>query len=387
MNILLLTQFFSTTRGGGEYVFSLLAKKLAENNHQVWVITNKIKDEKYNVQKNINLIFVPPTIEHKGGLPPKFSDNVGYSLCTVVKGLKIIKKEKIDVIHSNNFAPALSGSILSSITKKPHITTVHDVFSLGNGDFWEKWRKQSGVSKINASLAPFFEKLMMDFKFKCIHAVSEATKNDLLEFGAKKPIYVVPNAIEFSENRNEKFNPTQFVFVGRLVFYKNLELLIKAINLLKDDYPKIKLVIVGDGPYKKSLEDLIHKLNLENKIEFLGYVNNETKEKIIQESNALLFPSMFEGFGLVILEAFAQNKPAIVSNIRPMSDIVSHNSTGYVLDPQNEKIWAEHILKLAKNPNESERMGKNGNEVLKTKYHPDLMYKKIIAIYENACNN
>ena len=72
MKILLLSQFFSMTRGGGEYVFSLIAKKLAENNHQVWVITNRIKGEKYKVQKNIHLVFVPPTLKYEGGLPSKF---------------------------------------------------------------------------------------------------------------------------------------------------------------------------------------------------------------------------------------------------------------------------------------------------------------------------
>jgi len=59
MNILLLSQFFSTSRGGGEYVFQLIAKKLVENNHKVWVITNKIHGEEYDEFKNIKIKFVP----------------------------------------------------------------------------------------------------------------------------------------------------------------------------------------------------------------------------------------------------------------------------------------------------------------------------------------
>ncbi len=145
MNVLLLSQFFSNTRGGGEYVFNLIAKKLAENNHKVWVITNKIKGEKYVEIPNLKLIFVPPTLEYKGGLPPRFSDNISYTMNAIIKGLKIIKKEKIDVIHSNNFSPALTGSILSSLTARPHITTIHDVFSLESDEFWKKWAKQNTV--------------------------------------------------------------------------------------------------------------------------------------------------------------------------------------------------------------------------------------------------
>jgi len=124
MNILLLSQFFSTSRGGGEYVFQLIAKKLVENNHKVWVITNKIRGEEYDEFKNIKIKFVPPIITYKAGLPSGFSENIRYVYNAITEGRKIIKKEQIDLIHSNNFSPALAGSILSSITSKPHITTI-----------------------------------------------------------------------------------------------------------------------------------------------------------------------------------------------------------------------------------------------------------------------
>ena len=128
MNVLFFSQFFSTTRGGGEYVISLIAKKFAENNHEVLVITNRIAGETYNVHQNIELIFVPPVLEYKGGLPPSFSDNVRYILNAFIVGLKIIKESKIDIIHSNNFSPALVGSLLSLITSKPHVTSIWDFY-------------------------------------------------------------------------------------------------------------------------------------------------------------------------------------------------------------------------------------------------------------------
>jgi len=384
MNILLLSQFFSTTRGGGEYVFSLIAKKFVENSHKVWVITNKIKGENYEERKNLELVFVPPTLEYKGGLPPKFSDNIGYTINAIIKGLKIIKKEKIDIIHSNNFSPALAGSILSLLSSKPHITTIHDVFSLAGKDYWKKWAQQNDVSKINAFLAPYFEKSITHLKFDCVHTGSETSKEDIEKFGIKKSICVIPYAIEFSEKRECEVNRYQFICVGRLVFYKNLELILKAIKIAAETEPKIKLVIVGGGPHKKNLEEQSRKLGLQNNIEFKGYVSNQEKERLICQSNALVFPSELEGFGLVILEAFSQHKPAIVSKIRPMSDIVSHNNSGYVLDPKNEFEWAEHLLKLIKNPQDSQKMGMYGNRILTEKYNPDLMYERILKMYENV---
>ena len=102
MNVLLLTQFFSITKGGSEYLFSLIAQLLAEQGNNVWVITNRVKGEEYTSHKNVKIIFVPPLLEYKGALPPGFKNNITYSLCALKTALSLIKKEKIDIIHSNN---------------------------------------------------------------------------------------------------------------------------------------------------------------------------------------------------------------------------------------------------------------------------------------------
>jgi glycosyltransferase involved in cell wall biosynthesis len=384
MNVLLLTQFFSTTRGGGEYIFSLVAKNLAKDNNNVFVITNKIEGENYQEYKNIKVTFVPPMLQYKGGLPPGFSDNLRYSINAIRQGLKIIKNEKIDIIHSNNFAPALAGSILSSLTSKPHITTVHDIFSLCGKNYWKEWGKQSDVSRLNVWLAPFFEKLMIKLRYNCIHTVSEATREDLLKFGAKKPIHVIHNAIESTLSIDTKQSPLQFVYVGRLVFYKNLEVAIRAVSIVKKTVPEIKLVIIGSGPHRNSLEELVKKLDIQSNIEFKGYVTAEEKSRIISESNALVFPSLCEGFGLVILEAFDKSRPALVSKIKPMSDIVTHEDNGFVIESHDENQWAKYMLRIIKNPQEILEMGRNGNKTLTTLYSQEIMYQKIIKMYQEV---
>ena len=379
MNILLLSQFFSTTKGGGEYVFSMLAKMLVKNGHNVWIVTNPIQNESYD--KNLNIIFVKPVIKYQGGLPPSFSDNIRYVVNAVIAGSKIIKKNDIDIIHSNNFSPALAGSTLSSLFSIPHVMTVHDIFSLCGKNYWKKWGDQANVSKLNVMLAPFFEKLMVKLKHECVHTVSDASKDDLLKFGEKKPIHVIHNSIDPSPILGEVVNPLQFVHVGRLVFYKNLEVVIKAIGILKKTQPNVKLVIIGDGPHKKSLQELVNKLNLESSIEFLGYASFDEKMKIIAASNALVFPSLCEGFGLVILEAFSQRKPVLVSNIKPMSEIVSDGKNGFVLNPYDEKAWAEHLLKLIEHPSQALEMGREGSKLLANSFNQDLMYHKIMEMY------
>jgi len=163
-----------------------MAKKLADNNHQVWVITNKIKDESYPVHKNIKIIFIPPVLKYQGGLPPSIKDNIQYLFNAIKTGKKIIKENNIEIIHSNNFTPALTGSLLSFLTSKIHITSVWDIFTLCGCDYWKKWVNQTGVSKIYQVIGPIFEKLVLKTKCKAIHTISDSSRDDIVKFGAKK---------------------------------------------------------------------------------------------------------------------------------------------------------------------------------------------------------
>ena len=131
-------------------------------------------------------------------------------------------------------------------------------------------------------------------------------------------------------------------------------------------------------------QELVKKLDISNNITFAGYVTPEEKKKLLSESNALLFPSVTEGFGLVMLESWQQNRPVITSDIPPMSDIIQHEKTGLVIDPNDEKKWAEKIIQLIKNPNFSDEMGRNGNKVLKEKYNEKLFYERLIKMYNDV---
>jgi glycosyltransferase involved in cell wall biosynthesis len=382
MKILLVSQFFSSTRGGGEHLFYILANKLADKNHQVWVLTSQIKGEIYYEHKNIKVIFIPPVLVYQGGLPPSFKNNLKFLINATKRGIKIIKENNIDIIHSNNFTPALAGGFMAFFTSKSHLTSVWDIFTLCGSNYWKKWVEQSKVPKINQLLGPIFEKLVLKIKCDAFHTISKSSKNDLLKFGAKKPIYQIQPTIEEVLPENLDHNAKQFISIGRLVFYKNVEFLIKTIKIVKENEKDIKLIIVGNGPQLKQLKNLIKNLQLENNVLIKGYVDSKEKIKLISQSNALLFPSTCEGFGLVILESFQQKKPVIVSDIPPTSDIVENEKTGYVLK-LDEKEWAKKILYMINHYQDSRKMGENGFDDLKENYNQELFYNNMIKMYKD----
>ncbi|MDE2588466.1 MAG: glycosyltransferase family 4 protein, partial [Patescibacteria group bacterium] len=138
------------------------------------------------------------------------------------------------------------------------------------------------------------------------------------------------------------------------------------------------------GPHRRTLKGMVRNLGLEQNIEFRGYVGAEEKSKTIAESGALVFPSLCEGFGLVILEAYEQKRPVLVSDIKPMSDIVSNGATGYVLNPHDEKVWARTFLDIMRNPSKAATIGQSGYQLLADRYDQESMYKKIVEMYQEV---
>ena len=383
MNILLLSYHFLPGFEGSTSLITIIADLLAKSGHKVWVITHKFEGIEYKTHPNIKIVFVSSELffgENKTSL----LKTIRFTLAAIRAGLKIIKKEKIDIIHSNAIA-APAGGWLSYLSSKKHIMLIHDLYSV-DPNFWKEWKKQEGNSSFNVLLGKLLEKVYVNSRFAAIHTVSEASKDDLVKFGVKKPIFVIHNAIPIKEAETTKINQYQFVCVGRLVFYKNIQVVINAVILLKEKFPKINLIIIGKGPYRNKLEKLMKQNNLQENITFKGHVSNNEKNKLISSSQALVFPSLFEGFGLVILEAFMQKKPVLVSNVRPLSDIVEHEKTGLVIPAHDEKEWAKAIERILDEQENASKMGITGRIVLEEKYTLEKMNDSILKMYAEIKN-
>lgn len=378
MRILYFTQLFHPiVHGGGEYLFYSWAIELARKGHQVFVITQRFEGTQDTETKNGVTIFrVGQDISNPFSI--SFWTSISFTISAIIKGLQIISKHKIDLLHSNTYVPVFAAQLCSKIKKIPHIATIHDVYYTQK-DFWKQWSSQKNISF--SRLGKFIEKCVL--KTNCVfHTVSEKSRQDIESTGISNKIHVIPNGIDPTKYRTS-LEKNQLVFIGRLVFYKNIETILESFQIVIKKIPGIKLVIVGDGPMKKQLQLTAESIGIADNIQFTGIVSDEQKIRILAESKILLNPSLVEGFGIVVLEAFASKKPVIVSNVRPLSDLVTDSKDGYVVDAKNPKEWADRIIDLLSDTKKAQEMGQAGYNKMLENYTIPIVTEKLEHLYRN----
>jgi glycosyltransferase involved in cell wall biosynthesis len=387
MNILIFTQFFNPTGGGGEVMFYQIAKQLGKKGHKVFVIKHKSSglswDRVQDLPLNVVVIEVNPPVIHRGGLPAGIVQNMLYILNSLRIGLRIVKNNYIDIIHCNTYSPLFVGWFLCKLTSIPLVVTIHDVASLHGYSFWKKWMEQFGrLSWLKALIAYIAELLVIKLS-KNIHVVSETTKKDILLFNSKCNVLVIPNSLDLEHYKFGKdISYDGFIlFIGRLVFYKHLEVVIEALKLLKNRCD-VRLVVLGDGPMRSKWEELVDKLNLKDMVEFKGYVSHKEKLYYLSKCRALVLPSTFEGFGMVILEAWAFKKPVMVADVEPLNKIVDHGLNGLVIDPFNIEEWAKYIATTIMDDFSVKKMGEEGYKKLQKEYNITRQCEEFEKLYE-----
>ncbi len=385
MRILYLTQLFSSTHGGGEYLFNMWANEFSKRGHSVSVICQKVvgmKDE--DLEGDVSVISLPPAIRYRAGLPPSIKHNLLFLIVATLFGVRIVRDEGIDIIHSNSYTPIFAGAIIAFLTHRPHIATVHDIFSVPGERHWQLWSKQSGISWASEFLGRITEHMAVNAFRTIIHTVSETSKQDIIRLGTRNPVVVIPNAVDLSlyEKPNSCSEPNvQVIFVSRHVFYKNLDVVLGAFPKVVEAFPEAKLVVVGDGPMKAVWMRRANRLGLGESVDFRGYVSHEEKLHLISESAALVLPSLVEGFGIVILEAFAMKRPVLVSDLPPMNEIVSDHVDGYLLEPSGSDDWTKGMIKVLKNPELASTMGLSGYDKVCKEYAVSLATSRLEELY------
>lgn len=348
-------------------------KELEKLGHEVYVFapTPKQKNESKKIIRfpSVKFIFQP---EMRVALP-YFSPAV-----------KTLDKIKLDIIHSHDpFSIGLFGLWMAKKYKIPYVHTYHTLYPEYVHYIWE--------ARFTKDLAKTLSK---DFCNQCNLVIAPSTKikKYLKKWGVKKPLELLPTGIDFSNYKVSKKDIEYFrkkfrissadnvlVFVGRLAKEKNIELLIEALKKVK--YPNTKLLIIGDGVYKKPLESLIKKEKLEEKIIVTGYLSKKEVFTGLKMSKIFTFPSTSETQGLVVAEAMGAGLPVVAVSDLAISDAVKDNENGFLVKA-NPKKFAEKLDELLNNENLRKKMAKKSLLFAK-EFSAKKLTKKLENIYQN----
>lgn len=198
---------------------------------------------------------------------------------------------------------------------------------------------------------------------------------------------ISPGSIERSDNFDERKkvnNKITLLFVGRLSKQKSVHTLLKAIKILKDDgYQELlQVLVVGDGDLRFPLETLSKELQIDKMVSFEGQTANV--EPYFLSADIFILPSVWEGFGIVILEAFKSKLAVIATNIEGPSELIENEVNGLLITPNNECELAEKIKLLVNNKSLRDRLAEKGFELFNEKYHIDNYMEELNKLYEKG---
>jgi len=294
---------------------------------------------------------------------------------------KIIKKEKIRVIHAHWILPqGLIGVFLKKLFKIPLIVTIHgsDLFPLKSNLF----RKLHRFVAANANF---------------ITVGSEATKNELrIRIGSLGNVNVVPMGVDSKIFRKIKIKkPKKYsknkilLFVGRLSDQKGLQYIIDAMPNIVIEEPSAKLLIIGEGPYKSELLKRINENKVNENVEFLGSLPSSEVAKYHNYADIFIFPSLSnktgtEALGLALMEAMSSGCAVVGANVGGIPSLIKNGYNGILVRQKDSMELYKSIAALLKNKKKAEAMGKNAAAFIQKNYSWDKVSSRFIKIYENA---
>jgi len=251
-----------------------------------------------------------------------------------------LMKENFDIIDISVFPyfSCIIVKIVSIYRRIPVVMTWHEIW----GDYWYEYLGKIG----------FFGKLVEWMISRISNnsiAVSELTKKGLETLGVNDSnIHLVANGIDLE--RIAQIKPSAYncdiIFIGRFIKEKNLDILIEAVNLIRQKKPDVLCYIIGDGPEKKQIMLQVSDSILEKNIRFFGFKEYNELISMLKSSKVLVLPSTREGFGIVVLEAFATGVPVVtVNGPRNAAIELVDDDTGFIVNPDAREL-SESIYKL-----------------------------------------
>ncbi|MDY6933220.1 MAG: glycosyltransferase family 4 protein [Spirochaetota bacterium] len=344
LRILIINYEFPPLGGGGGIASSDLAKewrKLA----RIDVLTSSFKRLKpFEVRDEIS-IYRAKTFFRKSKDAATFISMLSFLPSALIIGMRLFRKNRYNIINTHFAVPSGPvGYLLGKLFHTPNVLSLH------GGDIYDPSKSMSPHRNV------FFRIIVRFILNRADEIIAQSSNTKLNAIKYYKPwkeIKIVPLAYHPTEipvitRKEMKIKSDEFILItiGRLVKRKAMDVIINAISMIPDD--RIQLFIVGDGPDRINLENLVKNLKLEKRIHFLGYLSDEEKYKYLSVSDIFILPSMHEGFGIVYMEAMYCGLPIVCTNHGGQTDFLINGENAILIDVGDIKACSEAILKFYK---------------------------------------
>lgn len=299
--------------------------------------------------------------------------------------VRIIRKlGRIDIIHAHDWLSAYSAKAIKWAFNVPMVSTIHATEAGRN----------NGIRTDTQRYISSTEWLLSYESWKIV-ACSNYMKSQIVStFNvSEEKIWVIPNGVnteQYNANVNLSFFRRQYAkddekiifFIGRHVFEKGIQLLIDAAPQIMEKYNRVKFVIAGQGPMTEELKRKVKDMGYENKMVFAGYMDEDKKNRLYMVANVAVFPSLYEPFGIVALEAMAAGCPVVVSDTGGLGEIVKHKYTGMKMINGDVKSLADNVTELLKDDELQSYVKKNAEKLVKEKYTWNEVARLTVKMYE-----
>lgn len=384
LKVLILTWEFPPNVVGGlsKHVFGL-SNQLAQMGVEVHVLTagteGLIPYEKLN---EVHIHRVKPLNEQDDQF---LSWIGGLNVAMAVKAVELQKEIKFKIIHAHDWLVGSAAISIKNLFRLPLLTTIHAT----------EHGRNSGIHNEMQRFIHEKEHQLVEESDKII-VCSEYMKEELnfIFNNCIENVAVIPNGVDhemmktvvpiehYSISKNKKL----IFSIGRIVKEKGFETIIDSAVLVKKKNLNVFFAVAGKGPMLENYRRRVIEKKLEEQLAFIGYITDEEKNAFILQSDMMVFPSLYEPFGIVALESMIQEKPTIASDIGGLKGIITHMETGLLMVPGNADSLLEQISYLLTNPQKAHEIGSKGKQMVKSLYSWLRVAEETKQIMEDVVN-
>lgn len=223
--------------------------------------------------------------------------------------------------------------------------------------------------------------------FELVVAVSETVRAMLASEGVPATHVNWPG-VAIQENLLERTTNPQVVFAGRLVKEKGCDVLLRAFAIVKRKIPDVEMVIAGDGLERKRLERMMHELDLDSSVTFMGQVTPDEVQKRFASAWVQVIPSVWpEPLPIVAMEAMMNGRIALASRVGGLPEVIRNGVNGFLVEPGNAEDLAATIFRVLDHPEQTEQIRKAAHQFALDHLTEEKSVERFVSLYEHVLQN